>query len=89
METRLLKTTGYLFCLLGLFFFIKNFPIMWHLNSVSYSQHLKVESINDELLFWIKFLISFSTTSLSPMIVGLLFLSLKPNTCEKKERKII
>jgi hypothetical protein len=71
METRLLKTTGYLFCLLGLFFFIKNFPILWYLNNVSLSQELNLLAGKDETLFWFKFSLTFLGSVFFPLMVGL------------------
>ena len=77
METRLIKTTGNVFCLFGLFFFIKNLPIIWYLNSVSHSTKLNVSSQMDELLFWGKFLLSIVVSVVIPFTIGLNFLKLK------------
>ena len=74
METRLYKTIGYVFCLFGFFFFIKNIPILWHLNSVSHSSHLIELTIDEEYLFWFKFGISFLVSVVFPFVIGVIFL---------------
>lgn len=74
METRLLKTTGYVFSIFGLFFFIKNLPILWHLNSVSHSNHLVGLTMDEEYLFWLKFGISFLVSVVFPFVIGVVFL---------------
>ena len=77
METRLLKTTGYVFCLFGLFFFIKNVPFLWHLNSVSHSNHFIGLTMDEEYLFWFKFGMSIILSVLVPFSIGLSFLKIK------------
>ncbi len=77
METRLFKTTGYVFCLFGLFFFLKNLPILWYLNSVSHSNHIVRLTINEEYLFWMKFGISILFSVVFPFVIGVVLLSKK------------
>ena len=77
METRLHKAVGYLFCLIGLFFFIKNIPFIWYLNSRPHSVQLNGLQIEMEYLYWIKFVISFSVSVISPFCIGLYFLRIK------------
>ncbi len=76
METRFLKTTGYLFFIFGFFFFIKNLPIIWYLNSVPLSTHLNVPSMMDELIFWLKFSLSIIISVVIPFKIGFHFLNL-------------
>lgn len=70
MEIRLLKTTGYSFLLFGLFFFFKNLPFLWYLNEVPHSNHLNGLSLQEELLFWGKFLLSFLLSVVFPILLG-------------------
>jgi hypothetical protein len=70
MEYRLNKTIGYLFLVFGLFFFIKNLPFLWYLNSVPHSNHLNGLSLQEELFFWGKFFLSFSVSVIFPILLG-------------------
>jgi hypothetical protein len=75
METRLFKTTGYAFCLFGLFFFCKNIPFLWYLNSVSHANQLYGLNLQEEYLFWLKFGISYLVSVVFPFFMGCFFLS--------------
>ena len=76
MEIRLLRTTGYSFLLFGLFFFIKNLPFLLYLNEVPHSNNLNELSPQEELLFWGKFLLSFSVSVIFPFCLGTTILKL-------------
>lgn len=77
MEIRLLKTTGYSFLLFGLFFFFKNLPFLWYLNEVPHSNHLNGLSLQEELFFWGKFLLSFLVSVIFPFYLGIRIFHLK------------
>jgi hypothetical protein len=77
MVYRLHQAAGYAFCLFGLFFFIKNLPLLWHLNTVSHSKHLNGLNLNEEIIFWLKFIVSFLFSVVFPFLIGLSFLKFK------------
>jgi hypothetical protein len=64
-------------CIIGLFFFIKNLPYLWYLNTAPHSNHLKGLRIEEEILFWSKLCISILLSVLVPFTLGLKFLKIK------------